>query len=137
LEVEWSSGHKSFYPNSFLHAYSNRDNFATFHKDLPVRLWDLKAINQAPNLWVSYPSLREPSGLLKATKQLAQYGLLFVSDVPHTEPHDDGCELPKLAEYFGDIRQTFYGRLFDVKSVRNSINIAYTDLDLGLHMDLL
>lgn len=37
----------------------------------------------------------------------------------------------------GEIRRTWYGdRVWDVKSVAGSKNIAYTNLDLGLHMDL-
>ncbi|BGO91865.1 hypothetical protein JCM10020v2_003521 [Rhodotorula toruloides] len=31
---------------------------------------------------------------------------------------------------------TWYGDLWDVKAVEGSLNIAYTNLDLGLHMDL-
>lgn len=50
---------------------------------------------------------------------------------------DATCELRKLAETFSNIRETFYGQVWDVVNVRNSRNIAYTNLDLGLHMDLL
>ncbi|KAF9238090.1 hypothetical protein BU15DRAFT_75480 [Melanogaster broomeanus] len=38
---------------------------------------------------------------------------------------------------FGELRTTFYGDMWDVKIAHNSRNIAYTDLDLGLRMDLL
>jgi len=70
-------------------------------------------------------------------EQLAQYGIVFVSDVPHKETSDARCELPRLAQLFGEIRETFYGRVWDVQSRgEESRNIAYTNLDLGLHMDL-
>lgn len=37
----------------------------------------------------------------------------------------------------GEIRHTFYGPLWDVRSLGSSSrNIAYTNVDLGLHMDL-
>jgi hypothetical protein len=57
--------------------------------------------------------------------------------VPNEDTVDATCELRKLAETFSNIRETFYGQVWDVVNVRNSRNIAYTNLDLGLHMDLL
>jgi gamma-butyrobetaine dioxygenase len=75
-------------------------------------------------------------GLLSAVNQLSSYGLIFVTGVSNSETSDESCELRKLAEYFGKIRHTFYSQVWDVKDVRNSHNIAYTNLDLGLHMDL-
>jgi gamma-butyrobetaine dioxygenase len=137
LEVEWANGHKSFYPTPFLEAHSSRGSLATFHRDLSPQVWDIATISKAPHLFVPYSSLKEPLGLLTAMTQLAQYGLLFVSSVPNAATLHETCELRKLASYFGEIRETFYGPLFDVKNVRNSANIAYTNLDLGLHMDLL
>jgi len=75
--------------------------------------------------------------MLTAIMQLERYGLAFVTGVPTHETSTETCELRKLAEMFGEIRNTFYGELWDVKNIRNSRNIAYTNLDLGLHMDLL
>jgi len=82
-------------------------------------------------------SLQNPLGLLAAITQLSQFGLLFVTDVPNIETSSQACEVRKLAQLFGEIRDTFYGELWDVKNIRNSKNIALTNLDLGLHMDLL
>lgn len=65
------------------------------------------------------------------------YGLLFVTNVPTEGTTNDACELRTLATRFGEIRETFYGQTWDVKNVPNSKNIAYTNVDLGLHMDLL
>lgn len=50
--------------------------------------------------------------------------------------HPSTC-FQSLALQFGEIRSTFYGSLWDVRSLSESKNIAYTNLDLGLHMDLL
>ena len=66
-----------------------------------------------------------------------RYGLLFVTDVPTQDRDNRTCELRHLASLFGEIRETFYGELWDVKNVRNSRNIAYTNLGLDLPMDLL
>jgi gamma-butyrobetaine dioxygenase len=72
-----------------------------------------------------------------AITQLTQLGLLFITGVPSAESSNQTCELRTLAQLFGEIRNTFYGDVWDVKNIRNSRNIAYTNLDLGLHMDLL
>lgn len=51
---------------------------------------------------------------------------------------DADCDLVKLGGMLGDIRRTWYGdKVWDVKSQENSKNVAYTNLSLGLHMDLL
>src|SRR5262249_55719466 len=43
--------------------------------------------------------------------------------------------LVELIECFGTIRETNYGRLFDVRTVADPINLAYTGLALGAHTD--
>lgn len=90
-----------------------------------------------PNLFTPYDSLKQEYGLLNVITQLEQYGMVFVSGVSNVETSNEKCELRTLAEMFGEIRNTFYGELWNVKNVHNSTNIAYTNLDLGLHMDLL
>jgi gamma-butyrobetaine hydroxylase len=41
----------------------------------------------------------------------------------------------RTAELFGFVRETNYGRLFDVRSVVDPTNLAYTGLGLGAHTD--
>jgi gamma-butyrobetaine dioxygenase len=41
----------------------------------------------------------------------------------------------RVAELFGYVRETNYGRSFDVKTVVNPMNLAYTGLGLGAHSD--
>jgi gamma-butyrobetaine dioxygenase len=48
-----------------------------------------------------------------------------------TEPET----VTRVAELFGFVRETNYGRLFDVKTVVNPTNLAYTGLGLGAHTD--
>ncbi|KAG6819902.1 hypothetical protein H0H93_007539 [Arthromyces matolae] len=105
--------------------------------DTKIELWNREKIAQTPDLFLSYGILQTPQGLLAALNQICRYGLLFVKDVPNIETSDEACELPTLARIFGEIRSTFYGRVWNVRNIRNSKNVAYTDLDLGLHMDLL
>jgi len=73
---------------------------------------------------------------LRAITQLQRTGLLFVHGVPHADTSDAGCELRRLIAHFAELRETFYGGTWDVRDVVDSRNIAYTNLYLGLHMDL-
>ncbi|KAI9364371.1 hypothetical protein DFJ73DRAFT_620068 [Zopfochytrium polystomum] len=96
-------------------------------------IWDAAMVGRAPGLSQPYAEFMETeSGLWAVVQQLHRFGLCFLRGVP-TE--DKAVE--KVARRFGCIRETFYGTSWDVKSVPQARNIAYTALDLGLHMDLL
>ncbi|KAJ6625129.1 hypothetical protein B0H10DRAFT_1783626 [Mycena sp. CBHHK59/15] len=137
LHIRWTDGHESFYPKEFLKRHSSSEHLSAYHNDLSETPWGAARISRNRNLFISYRSLETPSGLLVAIDQISKDGLLFVSGVPNRETGDKTCELRALAEKFSQIRDTFYGQVWDVINVRNSCNIAYTNLDLGLHMDLL
>ena len=70
--------------------------------------------------------------LLAVLKQLWSYGLAFLYNVPTKDQ-----EIVKIVTRIGSLKNTFYGPTWDVKSVPGAKNIAYTNLELGLHMDLL
>ncbi|KDQ51074.1 hypothetical protein JAAARDRAFT_140934 [Jaapia argillacea MUCL 33604] len=137
LSIKWESGHESTYPKEFLETYASSKKLSAFHKDVEKKTWTLESISKVKELYVTYDSLSTPTGLLTAIDQLTQYGLLFVTGVPNKETSHEKCELRNLGEKFSEIRTTFYGQFFDVQNVKNSINIAYTNLDLGVHMDIL
>ena len=79
--------------------------------------------------------------LYALTEATLRDGFAFVTGLPTektaTEAGPNSASLRDLAEMMGEIRNTFYGPLWDVQSKASSRNIAYTNLDLGLHMDLL
>lgn len=137
LRIEWQSGHKSFYPTEYLARYSTFGRLTAFHHDVRQQPWNLTKISANEQLFVPYESFRTDSGRLTAMTQLERDGLVFIQNVPNAETASETCELRQVAEALGEIRNTFYGPLWDVKNVKNSRNIAYTNLDLGLHMDLL
>jgi hypothetical protein len=92
--------------------------------------------DSGPDLEVPYEELATPRGLLRAITQLQRTGILFLRDVPDADTTDAGCEVRKMAARFAEVRDTFYGDVWNVKSMEESTNIAYTTLFLGLHMDL-
>ncbi|EDN91895.1 hypothetical protein SS1G_07756 [Sclerotinia sclerotiorum 1980 UF-70] len=63
---------------------------------------------------------------------LRDYGLLILRDVPESE-----TSVVDIAKRVGNLRDTLYGVTWDVKSVSEAKNVAYTSQYLGLHMDLL
>jgi len=137
LRIEWQSGHKSFYPTEYLARYSTFGRLSAFHHDVRQQPWNLSRISTNERLFVPNESFQTDPGWLAAITQLERDGLVFIQGVPNAETSNETCELRRVAEAFGEIRHTFYGPLWDVKNIKNSRNIAYTNLDLGLHMDLL
>ncbi|KAH9934557.1 Clavaminate synthase-like protein [Epithele typhae] len=135
--VTWSDGHESFFPSGFLERHSSPQNLRNFHRDVDWVEWDVPILEKSANLFLPYDVVKTSTGLHQAITQLTRYGLLFVKDVPNEKKSDEECELRTLGERFGELRRTFYGEVWDVKAVKNSRNIAYTNVDLGLHMDLL
>ncbi len=59
-----------------------------------------------------------------------RHGLAVMSGVPC----EDGA-VCRVAELFGHVRETNYGRLFDVRSEVDPVNLAYTNLGLQAHTD--
>ncbi len=62
--------------------------------------------------------------------RLLQDGIAFLSGVPCTED-----ALLRSMSLLGTVAQTNYGLVFDVRSVAQPENLAYSDLGLGLHTD--
>ncbi|KAJ3044283.1 hypothetical protein HDV00_002603 [Rhizophlyctis rosea] len=104
------------------------------HAALEPTTWDSDAYSRVRKD-VTYESVMDKSdttGFRSALTQLSEYGLVFIRGVPTNDK-----QVEELAHRFGCIRETFYGTSWDVKSVPQAKNIAYTSLPLGLHMDLL
>lgn len=70
--------------------------------------------------------------LYRALFFLNLHGLLLLKGVPETE-----TAVEDIAGRMGPIRDSLYGRTWDVRSVPEAKNVAYTAQNLGLHMDLL
>ncbi|KAI0365372.1 Clavaminate synthase-like protein [Pilatotrama ljubarskyi] len=137
VHITWDSGHQSHYALDFLERHASPEAICSFHRDVNRVEWDTQRLKSARDLFIPYEALDTPPGLLSAITQLSRYGLLFVSSVPNERTSNEDCELRRLGERFGELRRTFYGETWDVKNIKNSRNIAYTNVDLGLHMDLL
>ena len=142
IDIDWNDGHKSYFDQRFLERHASTSKLMEWHLDhhLKEETWTHSSItSNLSNFFIPYNNvLHTSSGLVQAITQLSKYGILFISGVPNQQTSHESCELRTLAERFGEIRSTFYGPLWDVVNGNNDgKNIAYTNLELGLHMDLL
>ena len=81
--------------------------------------------------WTTVRAARDDAGVQAGwLRRLVTEGLAFLSDVP-TEPGAILAAMPIV----GQVAQTNYGLLFDVRAVPQPENLAYSDVGLGLHTD--
>jgi gamma-butyrobetaine dioxygenase len=81
--------------------------------------------------WATFAQLRDdPAAKLNWLTRLLQTGMAFMSELPSTEH----AILDAMA-LMGRVCETNYGQVFDVRSVAQPENLAYSDLGLGLHTD--
>jgi hypothetical protein len=127
LHVDWQDGHASFYTADDLTGMTRRPVDST----KPRVYWDRPKLEES--------DLRMPYGsdLLRILHQVQTYGVAIITGVPTDFTDDKRCELRKFISSIGELRNTIYGETWDVRAVQQSKNIAYTSVDLGLHMDLL
>lgn len=140
LEILWNDGRRSVLEKQWLERYASPAAEEKFHWDdtFKIQPWTRASISSSSTLFIPYLDiLSSDEELVKAMEQLAKYGLLLIRGVPNEETSDERCELKRLAERFGEMRKTFYGLVWDVVKLKDGRNVAFTNLPLGLHMDLL
>ena len=101
--------------------------------ELEVRLWLEGAALDAKRdfAWIGLEEAqREPSARLGWLTHLLQDGIAFLDGMPAEE-----AALLRVVPLLGRVLETNYGPAFDVRSVPQPENLAYSDLGLGLHTD--
>ncbi|EKG11894.1 Taurine catabolism dioxygenase TauD/TfdA [Macrophomina phaseolina MS6] len=138
LEITWTNDIPGF-PKDHVTRFDLKPEAVTcrdsvYHPLEPKNrlVWDGKTIAEK-NKWISYDTYMKNDNMLhEALEQLGRYGLVFLTDVPDSE-----SSVEHIVGRIGLLKDTFYGRTWDVKSIPNAKNIAYTHQYLGLHMDLM
>ena len=111
------------------HAYDKKERNSKVWINPDLKIWSKATLKRVPI--INYKSAKSDKKLLlKWLKSLHCYGFAKMS----------GCEkksgtISKIANLFGYIRETNYGKWFDVKSKSNAVNLAYTNLALKAHTD--
>jgi len=131
LEVIWNHPmhhpHVSLYDAELLLRYSTPERVRHFRHPMPKAVyWDGDMMKEN-TMRTDYEEFLENDQMLhRVLLHLHLYGLAYFVNVPHE--NTDGTEISNLARRFGEIKQTFYGTTWDVKSVPESKNIAYYPL---------
>jgi gamma-butyrobetaine dioxygenase len=126
MAIAWSDGTESSYPVSYL-ARWNYDQTRPDRDD--IVLWN-RGI-EADVVRYNYAKLCDDSNILKAwLTDVARYGFGLLSGVPAAEE-----KIFDVVELFGFVRDTNYGKLFNVRSEDNASNLAYTPKPLSVHTD--
>jgi alpha-ketoglutarate-dependent taurine dioxygenase len=125
--------HISIFSKKFFEVHTNRRSYnEDIHNNLLVKTWGKRSIT-ATLRFITYDQwIQDDAALRQGLLALNKLGLLIIRDVPASE-----TAVEELAYKIGPIRDTFYGRTWDVKSVPKAKNVAYTHQYLGLHMDLM
>ncbi|RPB02375.1 Clavaminate synthase-like protein [Choiromyces venosus 120613-1] len=127
--------HTSLYSAEFLLRYSKQRHIVRYRfNDRKMVLWDREVMGN-DILWLDYEEyispLNDEVGLYKALQALSTYGLFFLKNVPSTP-----SSVETIASRIGPLKSTFYGSTWNLRSQPSSKNIAYTSLNLPLHVDL-
>ena len=131
IKVFWKDGHISIFSFDWLKKY-DYSNGNKFLKD-PIVLWDRSNFDDIPTF--DYPFLLEDNSkskqnLSKIIEGFYQYGIIFIKNVP--VPHVDVLD---IAEFFGYVRETNWGKTYNVKSYADANSVAYTSHALFGHTD--
>ncbi len=112
--------HMSEFTPEFFQSYvSEGRRLRARHSAQPQLTWNQKVMKEKIK-WVNYEAfMNEEKDLLEALEQLSAYGLVFLRGVPDSEH-----EVESIGTRIGSLRDTFYGRTWDVKSVPNAKNVA-------------
>ena len=94
-----------------------------------LKIWNSSILKTIPT--IDYKVAKSDRALfLKWMKSLHEYGFAKI-----TGGGKESGEIIKIADLIGYIRETNYGKFFDVKLEVNAVNLAYTNLGLQAHTD--
>ncbi len=132
LRVEFRpGGHVSEFGQDWL--YRNCYNLNVQHDDrseIDKILWHGQSFERGLPRCGHDAFCRQAQARLTALRAVRDYGFVLIDGVP--------CESGRLLDViaqFGYVRETNYGRFFDVRTRVDPNNLAYTNLGLGCHLD--
>lgn len=132
VRIDWDGeARAASFDLRWLHAH--RPQARAPRPELQVRTWleGQRLDARRDFAWASVAALSAvPSARLAWLTRLVQDGLAFLEEVPARE----GAIL-EVMPLVGRVLETNYGLTFDVRSVAQPENLAYSDLGLGLHTD--
>ncbi|KAJ5555879.1 hypothetical protein N7535_008309 [Penicillium sp. DV-2018c] len=137
LSITWASdisGSKNPHVSTWNRSFLNNPvlNPHRQHSHTEPLIWKKSMMDRMQH-WVSYEDyMNNEFKFALSMRQLQRLGLIFVKDIPESREM-----VEKIATRMGPLRNTFYGFTFDVRTVPEATNVAYTNQFLGFHMDLM
>ena len=129
LQLTWrADGHVTHYDPSWLrsHCYSDDERNARRHRPI---LWDASIAGNVPE--ANYQqALTDDTERLKIHDAVRTYGLCLLREVPA-----EVAATEELAGLLGYVRETHYGRIFEIISTPNPEIIANAPVPLRPHTD--
>jgi len=126
VQLSWSDLRSTAFPSDWLFEHCPCSEHA---EPAQVQLWEASTPGVLKRF--SYAGVLESSATrLEWLETIATLGIAFLSGVPTTKG-----KVLEVAALIGWVRETNYGRVFDVRAVSDPNNLAYTGLSLGLHTD--
>lgn len=111
------------------HAYDRPAGKTAGWTDDLITRWDARLADHMPQ--EDYNAVRtDPAARLRWLKAVRAYGFARLTGAPTTK----GVAI-EVAGLFGYVRETNYGRSFDVRAKVDPDNLAYTNLGLQAHTD--
>jgi gamma-butyrobetaine dioxygenase len=112
-----------------VHAYDTKRNNTKGWIGSDLKIWGNDMLESIPN--ADYKSASsDKTLLLQWLKLLYRYGFAKM-----TGGKVESGAVIQIADLFGYVRETNYGKWFEVRSEINAINLAYTNLGLQAHTD--
>ncbi|KAM4696544.1 trimethyllysine dioxygenase, mitochondrial-like [Rhinophrynus dorsalis] len=129
LYLTWPDGHMTQYGLDWL-----MDNSYECQKQQAVQpriLWNKRIYEEADVPCVSFSHfLEEKNGLREFLKNFLLYGIAFVNDVPATREDTE-----RVAKRVSHIRETIFGKMWDVIWDSSRGDTSYTNIALDRHID--
>ncbi|WUD71369.1 TauD/TfdA family dioxygenase [Streptomyces sp. NBC_00510] len=132
VEVVWEpDGHRSSYPLTWLEAARpDRTGHGDLRTEAGKELWTAREVaGRLPEAdWEEY--LGEPGVRARMLESVLRLGFMLLRGVPGREG-----QVLEVAETFGFVRETNYGKLFDVRVEPDPNNLAFTSAAITPHTD--
>ncbi len=129
LEITWQAdGHVTTFDPAWLRAHCYSDRERARRQPRPVT-WDATLTGQVPQ--IDYTKAQsDEAEQLKLYDSVKSHGICLVRNVP---AHIDATE--ELASFIGYVRETHYGRIFEIVSTADPAVIANAPVPLRPHTD--
>jgi len=111
------------------HAYDKKQKKEKGWIRSDLKVWNKDMLKHIPIINYKTAELDKPQ-FLQWLKSLYRYGFAKMNG-----GKIESGALIQIADLFGYVRETNYGKWFDVQSEVNAINLAYTNLGLQAHTD--